>query len=154
MNGDHDFATLRKRFKNIKEQYDPGDLKYIHSKTVDNLLYHADSFLLNHHKDKIHLTLINYFDAIEMNNINNVSTSLELFNKYIKPLTKLYVDLKEFHLVIKFWILLTWVIPISILLYFVNAAFSLYLGLFIFYLVAIFRNFYFKRRKKTYAFLY
>ena len=154
MTGDQDFAKLRERFKNIKEQYDSGNLKYIHSKTIDNLLYHADSFWLNHHKNQIDSTLTEYFDTIEANHIASVYDALELFNKYIRPLTKLYADLREFHLAIKFWILLTWALPIFLLLYFVDASYYFYAGLFILYALAIFRNYYFESKKKTYAFLY
>ena len=143
MTNEQNSITLNERFRNIKDQYDPKHLKYIHSKTVDNLLYHTDSFSLNHHKDQVHLALSKYFDTIEVNYVNNISTSLELFNKYIRPLTKLFSDLKGFHLTVKFWIISSWTIPIFIFLYFVGVPIYFYVGLAIIYIVVIIRNYYF-----------
>ena len=151
---DNIFEKLRERFKTIKKRYDLRSLKYIHSRTVDNLLHHSDTFWLNHHKDQIHRTLTEYFDAIDLTHIGSVSDSLELFNKYLRPLTKLYADLKDFHLMIKYWILLTWALPVFLLLYLVDASYYFYVGLFILYALLIFRNYYFESQNKTYAFLY
>ncbi len=148
------FLTLSERFGNIKAQYDVGHRKYIHSKTVDNLLHHADSFSLKHHKDQIYITLAEYFDIIDTDHIDNTGDALNLFNKYINPLTILYADLRGFHLATKLWLIFVSAFLIFLLLYFLNTSIYFYIGLLILCLAAIFRQFYFERKGKTYAFMY
>lgn len=74
-------STLQTRFAEIKDGYANENYKYIHVRTIDNFLSHADDFSMKYHRDEIHKALTEYFDVISSKQIKNVTDSLELFNK-------------------------------------------------------------------------
>ena len=143
MTDEMDFIILQNRFKEIKDLYSTKNYKYIHVKTVDNFLAHSDKSFMKHHKQEIFKTLNEYFNTIDSKEIDNITESLKLFNKYIGPLTILFSDLRGFHMAIRLWIILFWTLPFFIFLYFFNASIYFYIGLsaLTFFLVA--RQFYF-----------
>jgi hypothetical protein len=112
-----DFSILQNRFSEIKELYSSDKLKYIHIKSVDNFLFHADSLYMKHHKEEIYKTLNEYFDIIDSTQVDNPSDSLQLFNKYIMPLSNLYSDVKGFQPIFHLRTIIIWTVPIFILVF-------------------------------------
>ena len=149
-----DFSSLQNRFNKIKEIYLPESLKYIHAKTVDNFLFHADSFFMRNNKEEIFKTLTEYFENIDTRRIDNTADSLELFNKFIKPLATLYVDLKSFHLASRIWVILFLTILFIICLYFLHATIYFYIGILMIVFFLIGRQLNYKRQRKTYGFMH
>ena len=154
MTDEINFIALQNRFKDIKDFYSNENYKYIHFKTIDNFLAHSDIFLMKHHKQEIYSTLTEYFDIISSRQIDNINESLELFNKFIRPLTNLFSDLRGFHLASKLWIMILWALPFFILLYFLKASIYFYVGLVALIFLLAIRQLYFKRQKRTYGFMY
>ena len=148
------FLTLQTRFKEIKEYYSTENYKYIHVRTIDNFLFHADYFFMKHHKDEIYKTLTQYFDIISSKQIDNITESLELFNKYIKPLTNLFIDLRDFHLAPRVWIILLWTLLAFVALFLVKASIYFYIGLLVLTILFIARQLYYSNQKKTYGFMH
>jgi len=148
------FITLQNRFKEIKGFYLKENYKYIHAGSVDNFLAHSDNFLIEHHKQEIFKTLTEYFDVISSKQIDNITESLKLFNKYIRPLAGLFSESRGFHMAIKLWIMILWALPFFILLYFLKASIYFYIGLGILLILLMIRQLYFKRQKKIYGFMY
>lgn len=147
------FLPLQTRFTEIKESYSAENYKYIHVKTIDNFLFHADSFM-NHHKEEIHNTLNEYLEIIGTTQIDNIAESLQLFNKYIRPLTNLFTDLRGFHMASRLWIKLSWTILIGILLFLLKASLYFYIGLFVLTIFILVRQLYYSRQRKTYGFMH
>jgi hypothetical protein len=148
------FSTLQRQFKQIKELYSSENYKYIHVKTIDNLLSNADSFFMKSQKEEIYKTLSEYFDIIGSKQIDNVTESLELFNKYIRPLTILYSDLKDFHIAPRPWIIVLWILFSFFMLFFLKASFYFYVSLTALIVLLLSRQIYFIRQKKTYGFMH
>ena len=148
------FLTLQNRFKQIKELYSSDRLKYIHIKSIDNFLFYADSFYMNHHKEEIHKTLSEYFDIISSTQVNNIRDSLQLFNKYIIPLTDLYKDLKGFKPILHSRTIIIWTLPILVLLFLLKSGMSFYIGLVIVVCFVFVRQLYYIRLKKAYGLMY
>ena len=148
------FITLQNRFKEIKDLYSKKNYKYIHVRTVDNFLAHSDNILIKHCKQEIFKTLTEYFDVISSKQINNITESLELFNKYIRPLTNLFSELRGFHMATKLWIMILWTLPFFILLYFLKSSIYFYIGLGALIILLMIRQLYLKRKKKTFGFMY
>jgi len=154
MTDEINFITLQNRFKGIKDFYSKENYKYIHVKTVENFLADSENFFMNQHKQEIFKTLTEYFDIIDLKQIDNISESLELFNKYIGPLTNLFSDLRGFHMAARLWTMLLWTLPFVILLYLLNASIYFYIGLAVLTILLVARQVYFKRQKKTYGFMH
>lgn len=144
---------LQNRFVEIKESYSAENYKYIHVKTIDNFLFHADSFM-NHHKEEIHKTINEYLEIIGSTQINNIADSLQLFNKYIRPLTTLFTDLRGFHMASRLWIKLSWTLLIGILLYLLRASIYFYIVLIVLTIFILARQLYHSRQRKTYGFMH
>jgi hypothetical protein len=149
-----DFLTLRNEFKKIKGMYPIESYKYIHTKTVDHFLFHADSFNLNQHRAEVFNTLTDYFQEVRSTNVMDIAGSLQLFNKYIKPISRLYIDTRDFHLAIKTWVICLWVLPFFILVYLIKGSFYFYIALSILTIFLFVRNLYYRSRKKTYGFMH
>ena len=154
MTDEMDFIILQNRFKEIKNLYSKKNYKYIHVKTVDNFLAQSDNSFMKHHKQEIFKTLVEYFNTIESKKIDNITESLELFNKYIRPLTILFIDCKGFHMAARLWIILLWTLSFFILLYFLNGSIYFYIGLAVLIISLVARQFYFLNQKKTYGFMH
>jgi hypothetical protein len=154
MKDETDFFTLQTRFKEIKSFYPGANLKYIHVKTVDNFLSHSDIFFMKEHKQQIFKLLTDYFDVIESRQIDTVSKSLELFSRYIKPLANLFSESRGFHMVMRPWIILLWLLPIFILLYFLNASIYFYAPVVALATLFFARQVYFTRQNKPWGFLH
>ena len=154
MKDETDFFTLQTRFNKIKSLYAGRTQKYIHVKTVDNFLSHSDNFFMKEHRQQIFKLLTDYFDVIESKQINNITESLELFNRYIKPLANLFSELRGFHMAVRLWIILLWLLPIFILLYFLNASIYFYIPVVALVILFLARQVYFTRQNKTWGFLH
>ena len=109
---------------------------------------------MKHHKDEIYKTLTQYFDIISSKQIDNITESLELFNKYIKPLTNLFIDLRDFHLAPRVWIILLWTLLAFVALFLVKASIYFYIGLLVLTILFIARQLYYSNQKKTYGFMH
>jgi hypothetical protein len=154
MTDEINFIALQNRFKEIKSFYSRENYKYIHVKTVGNFLTHSEKFFMKQHKQEIFKTLTEYFDIINSKQIDNITESLELFNKYIRPLTNLFSDLRGFHMASRFWIMLLWTLPFFGLLYFLNASVYFYVVLASLIILIVARQVYFMKQKKTYGFMH
>ena len=154
MTDEMDFIILQNRFKEIKDFYSTKNYKYIHVKTVDNFLAQSDNSFMKHHKQEIFKTLTEYFNIIDSKQIDNITESLKLFNRYIRPLTILFSDFRGFHMATRLWIILLWALPFFILLYFFNASIYFYIGLAALIILLVARQFYFLNQKKTYGFMH
>ncbi len=151
---DFNFSTLQSRFEQIKLSYTKDNYKYIHVKTVENFLYHANTFFTNHHKEQVFKTLSGYFNIIDREKIKSASQSRELFEKYLRPLSNLFHDLKGFHLVSQTWVIITWSLPLFGLLYFLNASIYFYIGLLVCVFYFLVRQLYFQRQRRTFGFMH
>ena len=148
------FGDLQNRFTEIKKLYPLNKQKYIHANTITNFLTHANEFFMKNDQQEIHKTLSEYFDILNSTKIENVTESLQVFNKYIKPLTLLYSDLRGFHMAIRLWVLFISSIAIFFLLYLLKATTYFYIGTFALALFFVARQLYFKSRQKTYGFMH
>ena len=154
MTEDITFINLKSRFAKIKEFYSTKNYKYIHVKTIDNFLFHADSFFMKHHKEEICKTLTQYFDIISLKQIDNTAESLNLFNKYVRPLTNLFSELKGFHMAARPWIIIFATLLVSVIFYLLRASIYFNIGLIAFVILLITRQSYFSRQKTTYGFMH
>ena len=148
------FIALQNRFNEIKNFYPPKTIKYIHVRTVDNILAHANSFFMKHNKQEIFKALTEYLDIIGSKQIDNITDSLVLYDKYIRPLTNLFSDLRDFHMALPVWIMTLWLVPFYILLYFLKASIYFFVGLAALFILLVARQVYYTRQKKTYGFMH
>ena len=148
------FSNLQNEFNAIKKLYSNKNYKYIHAKTIDNFIFFADSFFLNKDKEEIYRTLSEYFSILNSTEVDNVHDSLKLFKKYIAPLTSLYIDLKGFHLALKFWIISISTLSFFLILYLVKAPNYYYIGLGSIFIILVARQLYYGKKKMIYGFLY
>ena len=154
MTDEINFITLQNRFREIKEFYSAENYKYIHARTIENFLAYADSFSMKHQRQEIYSTLTEYFDMISFKQIDNIIESRKLFDKYIRPLTIFFCDLRGFHMAARLWIMIVWTVPIFVLLYLFKVSIYFYAGLAALIILLVVRQLYFKAQRKTYGFMH
>jgi hypothetical protein len=148
------FKILQNRFNEIKDFYSSENYKYIHARTVENFLAHADNFSIKRHRQKIYNTLWKYFDIISSTQIDNVAESQKLFDAFIRPLTIIFSESIGFHTAVRLWIMIVWAVPVFALLYLIKAPVYFYTGLAVFIILLLIRQLYFNAQKKTQGFMY
>ena len=148
------FSNLQNEFNVIKKLYSNKNYKYIHAKTIDNIIYFADSFFMNKDKEEIHSTLSGYFSILTLDQVNNIHDSLKLYKTYIEPLTNLYSDLKGFHLSVKYWIISLVTLSVFVILYLVKASTYYYIVLAVIAILLVIRQLYYGEKRQLYGFMY
>ena len=140
--------TLSQKFESVIKMYPRNKLKYIHYKSVRNLLFQLDKFPDNHDKNKIIELLEEYINYIDEYPVITKSTdSLQLYTDYIQPVTELYRPYVNFHVTIKPLNLLIILIPVFLILFLFKIPISIYIYIIIFAALIIFRHFYYERKR-------
>jgi hypothetical protein len=107
-----------------------------------------------HHKQEVYKALSEYLDIIGSKQIDNITESLELFNKYVRPLTTLFSDLRGFHMAPRLWVMIVSTFPVFIMLYFLKVSIYFYISILALIILLAIRQRYFARQKRTYGFMH
>jgi hypothetical protein len=146
--------ALYNNFEQIKNSIPPSKLKYVHSKTVDNFIFHLEKFSYQAEKQKVYDGLTKYFDYLNNVRVEDAKTSQSAFIEYIHPLTNIYSDYLDFHLAIKPWIMILYAFVIASCLYLFNAPILAYIVGASVLLLLVVRHFYFQKKQKLYSIMY
>jgi hypothetical protein len=90
--------------------------KYCHLKSVSNFIYSYDKINATE-KERVFLLLDNYLEIIKEQPAFDATSSLELFNEFIRPIGVLYQETLSFMPMINLWVVGFWLFVLFIGLY-------------------------------------
>ena len=138
----------------LKDVLDSRHKKYYHLNSIENFLFHFNN-LNNDNREIVLQLLIQCFNYYKTHSIRDIYESLDVFQRYLKPIGKIYELQLGFSIFIKPWLFLLYIIPGYVLVYYlfdnnhiILYFFSLIVLSFIIYFFVKLSN------KKLYAFLW
>ncbi|WP_279295744.1 hypothetical protein [Paraflavisolibacter caeni] len=86
----HDFSELQEIIYTIKETVPKKELKRFHLITVENFIHHFGCIKDRRKRELVYQQLSDYLHYIKDFEVMDKYLSIELFNKYIGPITPIY----------------------------------------------------------------
>jgi hypothetical protein len=125
--------------KNLPSSYK----KYYHLKSIENFLYNFDKLSDEESKQYVKDLLAECIDYYQCHSISNVFESLDIFQKYLKPVGQVYERQLNFSITIKPWLFTLYVLigflfvylvfdnnPVAIIIFLlIMLSFVIYFGL-------------------------
>lgn len=145
---------VTQEFSKIKTEIGSFNKKFYHLNSIENFIHNFGLIKSDSSRNFILNSLEDYFIYCNGNSITEIHKSLEIFNKYLKPVGKIYEKEAGFAIFIKPWLLTLYIVAINFIVYILGSNISasiicnLIILFFIFYLA------YKYKEHKLYAFLW
>lgn len=112
-----DFININLRLDSLTKTIVKEKRKYYHLKSIFNFLLYLPLIKNPTTQRFVIEKLDNYFDYVETQSIEGIHESLDVFNKFIKPVGEIYETEFGFFIMIKPWILNISIIILGLILY-------------------------------------
>lgn len=103
----------------LKELMNREDIikRFYHLRSIENFIYFLDVIEDTQLKEKVYLILIEYFDVVKNEPIQDIHHCTKLFDEYIRPIGSVYEENVGFMPMIHAWVIIFWGVLLFVILY-------------------------------------
>ena len=146
---------MKEEINQLAKNLSSSDKKYYHLRSIKNFLYNFDELADAESKQYVKGLLTECIDYYQCHSISNIFESLDVFQKYLKPVGQVYERQLNFSIMIKPWLFTLYVLIGVLFVYIVfdNDPVAIIIFLLIMLSFVIYFGLKFSKRK-LYAFLW